>query len=57
MTHHNQVSNTQHRNAIRQNADRVDVVRDETVGDVTLSEERSRGRVEDSTLGRTGVAG
>jgi len=56
MTHHDHMSNTQLGNGVRQNADGVDVVRDKTVGDVTLSEERSRGRVEDSTFGHTGVA-
>ena len=57
MTHHNHVPDAQLRNCVRQNADGVDVVGDETVGDVTLGEERSWGRIEDGPFGHTGVAG
>jgi len=56
MTKHNHVVDAQYGDGVRQNADSVDVVRDETVGDVALGEERSRWRIENGTLGHTGVA-
>ena len=56
MTHDDHVPDTQLGDGVRQNADRVDVVGDETIGNVTLGEERSRRCIKDGTFRHTGVA-
>jgi putative salt-induced outer membrane protein YdiY len=55
MTHDNHVLNTQLGDGVRQNANSVDVVGNKPVGYVTLGEERSWGRIEDSAFRHTGV--
>ena len=57
MTHHNHMVDTQLGDGVRQNADRIDVVRNKTVGYVPFSEERSRRSAEDGAFRHAGVAG
>ena len=53
VTHHNHMVDTQLGDGVRQNADRINVVRNETVGYIPFSEERSRRRAEDGAFGHT----
>ena len=57
MAHHNHMVDTQLRYAVRQSTCGVGIIGSEAVGYVSLGEERSRRRVEDSALGNAGVAG
>lgn len=55
MAHHDDVSDAQSLNTVRQDADRVVVCGLELVGNVPLGEERTRRRREDRSLRNSGI--